>query len=182
MQQSGLLCIVDWQSEDFAPYVCSLSRNYDACGFSVHRPSACHIAQTFVAVCYFPEAMSSSPAKQARMSSTSCESSRKRSSTSGRARSCCTFLAPASWYATDGHKAASQCSSRSLQYRRMGEVAIPMSEGSHCSLPGQSTLKLKPSVVHEPFQHFRPNKNPLHLLSSRQLVRHRWAQGIVTML
>lgn len=54
------------------------------------------------------------PAKQSRSDSTSLGSSMKRSSTPGRARSCCTFLEPASWYATEGHKAALQRSSRSL--------------------------------------------------------------------
>jgi hypothetical protein len=55
------------------------------------------------------------PAKQAAAATASAGSGRKRDRTPGAARSCCTFFAPASWYATEGHSAASLRSSSSLR-------------------------------------------------------------------
>ena len=59
------------------------------------------------------------PAKHARAASASAREGRKRSSTPGAARSCCTFFAPASWYAIEGHSAALLRSSSSLRTRRL---------------------------------------------------------------
>ena len=55
------------------------------------------------------------PAKHARIRAASSAELKNCSTTPGRAKSCCTFLAPASWYATDGHNAAVLRSSISLR-------------------------------------------------------------------